>query len=260
MIIFTDLDGTLLDHETYSLEAARPALSACAARSIPVIPATSKTAAEVAAVMHEAAMTGPAIVENGAGIAWPGQETGGNVQWTAIRRALDVLPDELRALFQGFGDWSLAEVSARTGLAPDAARRAMDRQFSEPGDFTGTPMQEDAFVAALAAKGVSAIRGGRFLTLSLGSDKARRMGEVCKSLGATGRVVALGDAPNDIGMLLAADMGVIVANPAHDPLPPLDGEDQGRIVRTHLPGPAGWNEAVLRIIETDAEQGPGRIT
>ncbi|MAW85820.1 MAG: mannosyl-3-phosphoglycerate phosphatase [Phyllobacteriaceae bacterium] len=260
MIIFTDLDGTLLDHETYSLEAARPALSACAARSIPVIPATSKTAAEVGAVMHEAGMTGPAIVENGAGIAWPGQEAGSNAQWTAIRGTLDGLPEELRVLFQGFGDWSLAEVSARTGLPPDAARRAMERRFSEPGDFMGTAEQEKAFVAALAAKGVSAIRGGRFLTLSLGSDKARRMGEVCKSLGATGPVVALGDAPNDIAMLRAADMGVIVANPAHDPLPPLEGEDEGRIIRTRRAGPAGWNEAVLRIIETDAEQGPGPIT
>lgn len=260
MIIFTDLDGTLLDHETYSMEAARPALAACAARSIPVIPATSKTAAEIAPIMREAGLTGPAIVENGAGVAWPGQKLGDAAQWLAIRAALDGLPETTRALFQGFGDWTPAEVSARTGLSLEAARLAKERQFSEPGDFLGTGEQEDAFIAALAASGISAVRGGRFLTLSLGCNKASRMKEVRECLGATGPVIALGDAPNDVAMLLEADTGIVVANPAHEPLPPLDGEDEGRIVRTRLAGPAGWNEAVLRIVETDRKQGIERIT
>lgn len=255
MIVFTDLDGTLLDHETYALEAARPALAECARRAIPVVPATSKTAAEIIPVMQDAGLSGPAIVENGAGIAWPGEETGDRSQWQAIRRALDDLPEDLHALFQGFGDWTLAEVSARTGLAPDAARRAMNRRFSEPGDFLGTADQEEAFKAALAASGISAVRGGRFLTLSIGNTKASRMPEIMDILKVDGPVVALGDAPNDIAMLLAADIGVIVANPQHEALPPLEGEADGRIRRTSLPGPAGWNEAVLSIIETFTETG-----
>ena len=63
------------------------------------------------------------------------------------------------------------------------------------------------------------------------------------------RMIALGDAPNDIEMLETADIGVIVANPHANPLPELDGEKAGRIARTQKPGPEGWNESVLRIIE-----------
>ena len=60
--------------------------------------------------------------------------------------------------------------------------------------------------------------------------------------------LALGDAPNDIEMLQAADFGVIIANPHRNPLPPMPGEGTGRITRTTLAGPAGWNTAVLDLI------------
>lgn len=124
----------------------------------------------------------------------------------------------------------------------------------------GTADQEEAFKAALAASGISAVRGGRFLTLSIGNTKASRMPEIMDILKADGPVVALGDAPNDIAMLLAADIGVIVANPQHEALPPLEGEADGRIRRTSLPGPAGWNEAVLSIIETFTETGTEQVS
>ena len=41
VMVFTDLDGTLLDHDTYAFDAARPALAALTARAIPVVPVTS---------------------------------------------------------------------------------------------------------------------------------------------------------------------------------------------------------------------------
>jgi len=43
---------------------------------------------------------------------------------------------------------------------------------------------------------------------------------------------------------------VIVANPSHAPLPTLDGEKTGRIIRTKKPGPEGWSGAVMRILST----------
>ena len=62
--------------------------------------------------------------------------------------------------------------------------------------------------------------------------------------------VALGDAPNDIEMLEAADRAFVVANPHGTPMPVLDGERAGRIARTTKTGPAGWNEAVLSVLST----------
>ena len=42
-VIYTDLDGTLLDHDTYSANEAKEILGKLSASQVPVIPATSKT-------------------------------------------------------------------------------------------------------------------------------------------------------------------------------------------------------------------------
>jgi HAD superfamily hydrolase (TIGR01484 family) len=47
LLVFTDLDGTLLDHHTYSFEPALPALNSLKEKNIPLIICTSKTRAEI---------------------------------------------------------------------------------------------------------------------------------------------------------------------------------------------------------------------
>ena len=243
-VVFTDLDGTLLDHESYSWDAAVPALEALKAAGVPLVLASSKTAAEIADLHADLGLAEiPAIVENGAGLFRPGEEEDDDNAYRSLRRALEVLPKELRVFFRGFGDMSAFEVADITGLSRDAAALARTRQHSEPGLWAGDAATLEAFVAALGAQGIAARRGGRFLTLSFGATKADRMAEIATALGAT-TSLALGDAPNDVEMLEAADTGVIVKNDHAPPLPRLTGE-AARITRTEAPGPAGWNLAVL---------------
>jgi len=47
MVVFTDLDGTLLRHEDYSWLPAGPALAELRRRRIPLVIASSKTRAEI---------------------------------------------------------------------------------------------------------------------------------------------------------------------------------------------------------------------
>jgi len=256
IIIFSDLDGTLLDHETYSYAAASPALEKLKKKDIPLVLASSKTSAEIVDLRGELGFSHcPAIVENGAGVLEP-EEAGGGTDDDSIHRrliaTLDSLPLRLREKFSGFSDWSAGEVASNTGLAPASATKAAARRYSEPGLWWGDEAEKAEFIALLAEKGVTAKQGGRYLTLSFGATKADRMHEITDRYSAGGkrpRTLALGDAPNDIEMLEAADMGVVVTNPHTRPLPELDGESIGRIVRTRKSGPEGWNEIVLRIIE-----------
>ena len=245
LLVFTDLDGTLLDHDSYSWAPAGPALAALKARGVPLVLASSKTAAEIAELQAELGLAGtPAIVENGAGVFRPGAAADDDTGYARIRAALDALKPGLRVFFRGFGDMSAFEVAHLTGLSPDAAARARARRHSEPGLWSGDPETLAAFLTALAPQGIRARRGGRFLTLSAGGTKADRMAEIAAELGAT-RTLALGDAPNDREMLEAADAGVVVRNDRAPPLPPLAGEADGRITRTEAAGPEGWNAAVL---------------
>ncbi len=256
MIIFSDLDGTLLDHASYDWRAAEPALDRLRAAGIPLVLASSKTAAEIAPLRAEIGFAHcPAIVENGAGVLPPDGSAGGTGEagdYRRLRAILDRAPDDLRTCFKGFGDLGIDGIAAATSLDPQSAARAGDRRFSEPGLWSGDDASRQAFVTWLADQGVSARSGGRFLTLSFGGTKAGRMAEIKRVLlgDETAFTVALGDAPNDIEMLEAADRGFIVANPHGTPMPEIAGENEGRVTRTPKPGPAGWNEAVLSIVST----------
>lgn len=250
LMVFTDLDGTLIDHTTYDWAAAIPALKALRDASAGLVLASSKTAAEVGSLRKQiGAETWPAIVENGAGILPAGMsDIPGPREYAALRAALDSIPADLRTHFCGFGDVSAAQVARMTGLAHGDAVLAQRRSFSEPGHWSGTSSQKDAFLAALTEQGVIAQQGGRFLTLSFGRNKVDQMRAIIDTYKPL-HTIALGDAPNDIAMLENADTGIIVANPAHPPLPPLKNENTGHIIRTKQAGPAGWNLAVLDAID-----------
>ena len=71
ILIFTDLDGTLLEHRTYSFEAARPALQKIQEKHIPLIFSTSKTRAEIEYWQKTINIYHPFISENGGGIYIP---------------------------------------------------------------------------------------------------------------------------------------------------------------------------------------------
>ncbi|WP_068108676.1 HAD-IIB family hydrolase [Tropicimonas marinistellae] len=249
LIVFSDLDGTLLDHATYSPAPARAALDRLRAAAIPLVLASSKTAVEIDVLRREIGCEAyPAIVENGAGLL-EADPTESDTDYTRLRAALDQVTPDLRAHFAGFADLGVDGVALATGLAPEDAANASRRQFSEPGLWNGSNAELDSFLQELEALGVSARHGGRFLTLSFGGTKADRMAEVASRYDNPPKL-ALGDAPNDREMIEAADYGVIVANPHGTPLPPLPGEAAGRIHRTSAPGPEGWNSAVLDLLDS----------
>jgi len=70
-VIFTDLDGTLLDHETYSFSAAVPALEILNEKGIPLVFCSSKTRAEIEYWRDKLGNRHPFISENGGGIFIP---------------------------------------------------------------------------------------------------------------------------------------------------------------------------------------------
>jgi len=70
-LVFSDLDGTLLDHFTYQSRPADKTLAQLKCANIPVILNTSKTLAELAIIHRELKLDTPFIIENGAAIYIP---------------------------------------------------------------------------------------------------------------------------------------------------------------------------------------------
>ncbi len=263
LIVFTDLDGTLLDHSNYSYVSAKPALIALKELQIPLILASSKTSVEINSLREEIGFSDcPAIVENGAGLLAPGQtsfETQDASDYTRLTQIIANAPEKLRQFYKGFNDWSIEELVEITGLPRGSAVNAAKRQFSEPGLWTGTDEMKEAFSEYLSQNGVSYRHGGRFMTLSFGATKGQRIEEICLRYTKPDKQIislSLGDAPNDVEMLQATDYGVIISNEHSVGIPELPEESNGKIIRTTKTGPAGWNDAVLDFISKHSGSNP----
>lgn len=70
-LVFTDLDGTLLDHDTYSFDAALPALRLLEKENIPLVINTSKSRGEIEMYRSLLGNRHPFVSENGGGIFIP---------------------------------------------------------------------------------------------------------------------------------------------------------------------------------------------
>lgn len=255
LVVFSDLDGTLLDHHNYQYESAMEALQALKDRGIPLVLASSKTAAEI---FHLRAELGfqhcPAIVENGAGRL--GAHEGvreGSPEHDTIIQALSHLPSDLAERFVGFSMIDIDQIVQWTGLSYKAAGDAAKRQFSEPGKFLGTQAELEAFIEALKEYRIIAQQGGRFLTLSLGKTKADQVKLILDEMGSERAdrpvSIGLGDAPNDISMLQAVDYAVVIPNPSHDGIFDQLSKNHLKCRMAEAAGPVGWNHAVLALLD-----------
>jgi len=263
-IFFTDLDGTLLDHHGYDWTPAVPALDRIRAEGWPLIPVTSKTRAEVEPLKKELGLDDPFVVENGGGVFLPdrppwdtmGQVTTGQ-DGEAIRRlTLGNSYDGIRKFVdargralgvRGFGEMSVEEIMDRTGLDQADAERARQRDFSEPFVLEADS-DMDALETAADEAGLAITRGGRFYHLMGAHQSKGRAVHLLQEAWSESqaepvRSVALGDGVNDVSMLDAADLAVLIPAPGR-PLPPVRRDDA---VVAPMEGPAGWNAAVLAL-------------
>lgn len=245
-LIFSDMDGTILDHDTYSFQPALPALARLRALDIPVIFATSKTRAETEHWRHAMNIAHPFIVENGGAAYIPKGEGYQALVWgTAYPKLVEALrraAAESGCAVRGFASMTHAEVAAACSLPLDMAAMAADREFDEPFEVL-TPERSDALTQAIQDQGLRVTRGGRFWHITGANDKGLAVEAVKRLYGEPQRTVGLGDGLNDIPLLEACDVPIIIRSAQSEAI-------HQRIPRgtvTALRGPAGWNEAILTL-------------
>jgi mannosyl-3-phosphoglycerate phosphatase len=265
VLVFTDLDGTLLDHDNYSFAAAQPALSRLNELNIPVILNTSKTLAELEWLTEALNNPHPFIVENGSALCVPkgyfASLPGATLvhgykvirmapEYATVLQLLNQLRNELEVGFRGFHDMTADEVATETGLSAEDATRARQRLCSEPLVWEDSPEAFARFESALEHRGFSLTRGGRFWHVIARQSKAQAMKKMLAlyqtDTGKRFTTIAAGDSPNDMGMLSSADIAVIVQQPDGRYL---DVEGTVRTLRTEAAGPAGWNRSIQDLID-----------
>lgn len=266
IIIFTDLDGSLLD-SSYSFKKALPALKLIKKKNIPLLICSSKTKGEIEHYRKKLRNAHPFISENGCGIFIPKNyfkikisKLTFNIEeekkyfvikfgtsYSDLRNALN----ELRSKgfnIKGFGDMTAGDIAKLTGLKISEAKMAKKRDFDEPFVFRGDKKALTNLKRRIKSMGFNYTEGKLFHLMG-NSNKGRAV-EIVKKIYSCQKqriiTVAIGDSLNDKEMLETVDYPIVIQK--HD------GTYDKRIkmknlIRADGIGPEGWNRAVLKLLE-----------
>ena len=259
-LIISDLDATLLDHYTYSWEAATEALGHLKNLKIPLILCSSKTASEMKVYWNELKLDSPFISENGAAVSFPFLENGiykfrqelFSDSYENIVRIANELREKHNFLFKGFSDLNAEAISELTGLSLEASILASQRDCSEPISWYGNEESLKLFEELLRDRGLSLTKGGRFYHIKGSFSKGTTLKWLIEKLSLESKskdilTVALGDGRNDKEMLELVDYSIVIKSHNGTYLA-LDKEEL--VFKSKYEGPKGWNEEIIRFLKS----------
>ncbi|WKN43223.1 HAD-IIB family hydrolase [Tunicatimonas pelagia] len=271
-VVFTDLDGTLLNFQDYSYQTVEPLVHQLRQGKIPVVFCSSKTKAEQQHYRKALHNADPFIVENGSAIFVPEGYFSFSVadklsaqhqvvlesdfevivlgeKFSTVRAGIEQARQEIDVQLWGYADLSLAEIQEIIQLDKEFAQRAATRDFSETlltGDKSGEGFRQ--FQDVLSSRGLSCVSGGKFHTvMGQGSDKGKAvqvLTELFKQEFGEVHTIGLGDSANDLPLLRAVDVGYLVQKPDKTWL----ATDDERIQKVTGVGPQGWVNVAQSLI------------
>jgi mannosyl-3-phosphoglycerate phosphatase len=257
-IIFTDLDGTLVD-KNYSFGKALPALNAVSKTGTPLVFCTSKTRAETELYRKESGNKDPFVVENGGAIFIPKNYFGFDLEhdhsesgylvirlgtkYAELRRVVETIRNRGIGI-TGFGDMTPDEISRDCFLPPVQAKLAKKREYDEPFRLSDKN-DESEVVEIVKQNGLNLVKGGTFYHITGRNDKGdavRILSDLYRKRYNKIITYGFGDSENDFGMLKAVNRAYLVKRP--------DGSFASEeFERADGVGPEGWNKTVLRLLK-----------
>jgi len=266
LVIFTDLDGTLLDRKTYSFQPALPALDLIKQKDVPLVLSSSKTRTEIELYQKQLENDHPFVSENGGAIFIPKDyfsfpfhydrasgkyfilELG--APYSVVIEVLDSIGKETGILIKGFSDFTERELSSFCGLGEREATFAKKREYDEPFMIEGGEKEFEIVQRKIKEKGMNYAWGGKFHHIFGKNDKGKAV-EILKELFEKQFfsifTVGIGDSLNDLPMLLVVDYPILLKEKG-DLLPQTFSPNQN-VQIMNGGGPEVWNEVILNVVK-----------
>lgn len=266
-LIYTDLDGTLLELETYNHKIVEDTVYQLNEIGTPIIFCSSKTLDEQRHYQKLLGLNTPMIIENGAGIAIPTSfhpyfsELPHQVVedfllfsftegYHFILENLDRIRKELDIELNGYHDLPKSEISNITGIPEVDIDRTTNRLFSETllaGEFEAPNFQK--LRQELFKVNLQCIPGSKFYTISgISSNKGKAINWLdnhLKKINPSNFItIGIGDSYNDLSMLSVVDRPFLVQKPNNS----FASIDIKNLIKINKSGPYGWNEIIFQYV------------
>jgi len=265
-IIFTDLDGTLLDHNTYEYNDALQALSLIKQLSIPLILSSSKTKVEMEGYQKKIGIEEfPFIVENGSAVYTKNNYFNIDIEkattanndcyrlgktYLEIKNFLNNISTKYDYNILGFHNTDKNEIIDRTKLTSDAVALAMQREYSVPLFYDDKA--KDIILKEINKYDLQILYGGRFMHILGKTDKGRALNLVRDGLCLRYKIdslktIAIGDTLNDVAILKNAEIKILVKrhDNEYDTRVQID-----KLIYSPYIGPKGWNHSILEVLSS----------
>lgn len=265
VLIYTDLDATLIDAKTGDFSPALPLLKELEERGLPVLLNSSRTVSELLHLRKQMGNRHPFAAEHGGAVCVPkGYFEGAQIEvdhpvkmdylglnHPAIMAQIQELKDLHDYSFIGFDDLSVTDLADETGLSMELAIKAKSRMASEALLWLDSVDAMEHFEEALAERQLKLVKGGRFYYVIFErADKGGAINwinfnfhEACPD--AKIKTIGIGDSANDLALLEGVDLPVVVAPPRGQALE----LSRPNTLYTQASGPLGWVEGVKKALE-----------
>jgi mannosyl-3-phosphoglycerate phosphatase len=261
-IVFTDLDGTLLDHSTYSYSEAEKALRSLREKGIHLVLCSSKSRDEIKIYRDKLSNNEPFISENGGAIYIPEKydlkcefdktdngflviEIGS--EYKILKSAFEKIKRKTGINAKSITEFTVDEIVELTGLSREEACLAQKKEYSLPFIIDGSEEDVKDIQDEIRSSGFNYTEGARFAYLMGGNDKGKAVNilvDIFRKNYPDTKIltVGLGDSLNDLPMLEAVDKKFLVKKELGNYEERIKVED---LTYVDGIGPAGWNKAIL---------------
>ena len=255
IIVFTDLDGTLLHRDTFQFDTIKNYIKSLINKGVIIIPNSSKTEKEIEKFNEELGVNLPFISENGASIHglnlitsnFPNKLIVSREKEELLRIFENKVPEKLKQKCFQISKMSKKDQENILGQKDEKLKNALNRKYTLPFLFKGDRNEKNRLLKLLNTNSLTLQEGGRVSNLCDNVNKVKSMNRVVKILKKIEEkiiTIAVGDNYNDLDMLKNCDIPCLVFNDQFK----LDQINIDNLIFSNKPSPEGWADVIKKAL------------
>ncbi len=256
VVIFTDLDGSLLHRDNFKFDTIKDYLKSLINKGITIIPNSSKTDREIEKFNEELGIELPFISENGSAIHglnlinqnFPNKIILSREKEELLKIFTTKVPEKLINKCIQISKLKKKEQEKIFGQKGDKLKDVLIRKYTLPILFNGSSVEKNKLLKILNSNSLTLQAGGRVLNLCDNINKIKSMNRVIKILKKTEdkiKTIGVGDNYNDLEMLKNCDVPCLVFNDQFK----LDKINIDNLIFSNKPSPEGWADVIKIALE-----------